>query len=370
MKVLFVSGSYPPMHCGVGDYVGRLAPALSTHCGAQVSVLTSSSVGPTTSTREVGVLAALQTWSRSAVGYFDDTIRKTTPDIVHIQFPTQGYDSWSGLGVIAFSSRFRWRVPVVATLHEFLPKTTYRADRWIHALALIANRIVVVRPNYYSTIPWPLRLLIPRRKLQLIANSTVVPAVDLSETERRSIQAELGCGSAKLVAFFGFSYPHKGVDLLFRIADPAKHHLLLIGELSPQDPYHSRLLGLAESAEWKGRVTITGFIDATKAGRLLAAADAAVFPFREGGGIWNSSLHAASSQGTFTLTTSLDKSGYDPRANIYYARPGVVDEMRQALQDYQGTRGQREATADDPWRDIAVSHMKLYESLLGRRAKS
>jgi glycosyltransferase involved in cell wall biosynthesis len=294
-------------------------------------------------------------------------MRRVNPDIVHIQFPTQGYDTSSGLAVIAFFSRFRHRVPVVVTLHEFLPSTMTRANLYIHALALIANRIVVVRPEYYAAIPWPLRLFIPETKIRFITNAAAVPRVELSETERQAVKQDLGCGAGELVAFFGFSYPHKGVDLLFRIADPSRHHLLLIGELSPDDAYHAQLLKAADSDAWRGRVTITGFVEPAQAGRLLAAADAVVFPYRVGGGTWNSSLHAATGQGTFALTTSRERNGYDAEANIYYALPEAVDEMRQALVDHGGAR-RRHGPAADPWIEIAKAHKELYASLVSKKA--
>jgi glycosyltransferase involved in cell wall biosynthesis len=368
MRVLLVTGSYPPMLCGVGDYAERLASALSRDADVKVSVLTSEFDAPATRADGVEVIRAMRAWHRKALEHFHAAMRRLKPDVVHIQFPTQGYDAASGVAAIAFLSRFRWRVPVVATLHEFLPRITDNADRWIHALPLIANRIVVVRPEYYATVPWQLRLFIPERKIRFITIASAVPRVELSESERQAVKQGLGCGAAKLVAFFGFSYRHKGVDLLFRIADPTKHHLLLIGHLSPEDAYHAQLRNLADSDPWRGRVTITGFVDAAEAGRLLAAADAAVFPFRVGGGIWNSSLHAAASQDTFALTTSRERNGYDAEANIYYARPEAVDEMRKALLDYGETRRHRHGQAADPWLEIAALHKELYTSLLRRKA--
>jgi hypothetical protein len=68
---------------------------------------------------------------------------------------------------------------------------------------------------------------------------------------------------------------------------------------------------------------VTGFLAPEQAGRLLAAADAAVFPFLDGGGEWNSSIHGAAAQGTFVLATSMNKRGYDAAKNIYYAAPEI-----------------------------------------------
>ncbi len=367
MKILFVSGSYPPMHCGVGDYVARLVSALAEDGEDRVSVLTTQIEAGTLPAAGAEILRVMPSWHAKERHHFASVMRKVRPDVVHIQFPTQGYDNWSGLAAIAWLARFRWRVPVVVTLHEFLPRTNFGADRWIYALVLLARKLIVVRLGYHATLPRVLKILVPEKKMRFVANARAIPVVTLGEVERTTIREGVGCGAAKLVAFFGFSYPHKGVDLLFRIADPLEHHLLLIGELKPDDAYHRRLRALANSSEWRGRVTITGFVDRDRAARLLAAADAAVFPYRSGGGLWNSSLHGAIGQGTFALSTSSERNGYDSEANVYYARPGDVDDMKRALRKYQGTR--REPESHDAWREIARAHKELYLSLIAGKAR-
>ena len=368
MKVLIVTGSYPPMRCGVGDYAEHLAQALSRDVQLEVSVLTSELEPAAPHDQNLEIYRVMPTWHKNSLSRYSEVLRRIRPDIVHIQYPTQGYDFLNGLTAIALRTRYHNRVPVVVTLHEFLPRWPGRAGRHVYGLALVANRIVVVRPDYRARIPWYARAFIKAAKLVFIPNASVIPAVKLSVSEREAVKERVGCVSSKLVAFFGFSYPPKGVDLLFRIADPSIHHLLLIGDLSPEDSYHAHLRKLAESDRWKGRVTITGFTDATEVGRLLAASDAAVFPFRAGGGIWNSSVHAAASQGTFVLTTSRERSGYDAAANIYYARPEAVDEMRQALLDCAGMRRHNDDLAADSWSEIAAAHKELYASVVAGRA--
>jgi glycosyltransferase involved in cell wall biosynthesis len=194
----------------------------------------------------------------------------------------------------------------------------------------------------------------------------VIPVAVLSEGERNFLRQQWASKDRKIIAFFGFSYPHKGVEKLFEIADPVRHHLLLIGNLTQTDAYHVMLRGLANSARWCGHVTITGFVDQTLAARYLAAADAAVFPFINGGGHWNSSLHAAVAQGVFVIATSNDQRGYDPVDNVYYAAPGAVSDMAEALLEYAGIRTRSSDQQVDPWVAIAQSHLDLYRKCLAR----
>lgn len=368
MKVLFISGSYPPAQCGVGDYTAHLARALSTSGDFEAAVLTSLSPVAEQSGGAPVVLRTMNTWRVQAVGEVEALIRRLKPDIVHMQFPTQGYDDWKGLAAMALVVRVKLRVPLVVTVHEYLPRSCIGKAFWPYLLAAAANRIVVVRPGFHERIPMLLKLILPKRKFEFISNASVLPKIALSASEREAVKRDAHCANGRLIVFFGFSFPHKGVDLLFRIADPDKHCLLFIGPLSADDPYHEKLRRLAAAEAWKGRAAFTGFIGSEEAARLLAAADAAVFPYRKGGGIWNSSLHAAMVQDTFVLTTSLERNGYDASTNVYYARPEDVDEMRRALRQYQGTRRARPFTAEDEWAAIAQKHRQIFGALLGRSA--
>jgi glycosyltransferase involved in cell wall biosynthesis len=212
-------------------------------------------------------------------------------------------------------------------------------------------------------------LLLGARPFRFIPNAAAIPAVFLADSEREAIRRSIGHAGRQIVAHFGFAYPHKGVERLFDIADPDRHHLLVIGELARANPYHARLLERAEAPPWTGRVTITGFVDPLRAARLLAASDAVVFPFLEGGGIWNSSVHAAMDQGTFVLTTSSERRGYDPAGNVYHAAPDVIDDMRSGLLAHIGTRRPPAIdAAQAEWTRIAKEHLALYRTVLGGKA--
>jgi glycosyltransferase involved in cell wall biosynthesis len=172
--------------------------------------------------------------------------------------------------------------------------------------------------------------------------------------------------SAKyLVAYFGFIYPNKAVELLFDVADPSQDHLVVIGDANQDHPYRRSLLERIQCEPWSGKVTVTGFLPGEEAARLLAAVDAVVLPFRDGGGPWNTSLHAAALQGTFVLTTSRERHGYDPSSNIYYSQPGDVADMRAALRRYIGHRNAHPMTERyASWEAIAQAHTNLYQNLL------
>ena len=107
-----------------------------------------------------------------------------------------------------------------------------------------------------------------------------------------------------------------------------------------------------------------GFLAPEKVARTIKAADAVILPYREGGGVWNTSLSAASRQGTFVITTSAEREGYDADKNIFYARPGDIPAMRAALAAHAGRK--IEPADGHEWDDIAQAHIALYQTLLNK----
>jgi glycosyltransferase involved in cell wall biosynthesis len=366
MRILLITGSFPPMMCGVGDYTSCLAEALAKQPQTTVGVLTSIDAG--TAPRIVDSLTVfpiVRSWSLREALPVMKFIRQWRPDIVHMQIPTQGYGS-GRLPYILPGLVFSSCVKVVQTWHEYYTHQNIGAA--LLPNFLVPGGIITVRPYFKEHMPSFYRWLIGHKRFRFIPNASALPHVVLSPEEHRAVHDQYTSGTKSVVAYFGFIYPHKGVDMLFEIADPSRHHLVLIGAFHDDDSYHAELKKRIEQSPWSGNVSITGFLSSADAARTLAAADAVVLPFRGGGGMWNTSLHGAALQGTFIVTTSVERLGLDSEENIYYSRPGDVDDMRQALHRYLGRRNtesniQRLAT----WETIAAEHRSLYENLVGRK---
>lgn len=350
------------MFCGVGDYCARLASALRS-AGADLQVLTTRNRKGVLEEDSLWIHRTMPYWTHHDFSEFKTVLDAYQPDIVHLQYPTQGYDNGIDLARLMLKARCCRRFAMVSTWHEYPPQVITRAKICQIVLALISRAIIVVRPGYRSHVRGILAASLGRAPIHFVPNASVIPVARMTESERDALRHQWASPDRKIVAFFGFPYPHKGVEQLFEIANPEKHHLLLIGNLTTTDSYHAQLRRLAESDRWRGHVTITGFLEQAMAANFLAAADAVVFPFLNGGGHWNSSLHGAMAQGTFAIATSESRAGYDPEENTYYAKPGEILQMATALDRYAGVRNQS-ATQADPWVEIAKSHLKIYRSCI------
>lgn len=359
MKVLLLAGSYPPMKCGVGDYTGHLAEALGALGEVSVAVLTDVSAASSPAIKGVTLFPVVGGWTLPCAAPILRTVLGWKPDLVHIQYPTQGYQgsflSYQ-LPLLVRASGF----PVVQTWHEYKPVGSIT----VFANALPTRGFIVVRPDFENNSSPFYRWIFRHKPFRFIPNTSTIPIVPMTEEQRKSVRSSLAPEAEHLVAYFGFVSMAKGVDTIFDIADPGKDHLVLVCDLALSDPCHAEILERTLSKSWKGKVTVTGFLPPGEVARILAASDAVVFPFREGGGEWNTSLQGAIDQGTFVLTTSRERSGYETDRNTYYAVPGQIDEMRDALVRYKRRRiPPRDSTAT--WDFIAREHARFYRTLLG-----
>lgn len=365
LRVLLVTGSFPPMACGVGDYTRGLARALAGVPGLEVGVLTSTQAGE--GDPGVEVFPVVRAWHDGEFAAVREVLRAFAPDVVHVQFPTQGYTGTLPWHLPALL-RMR-RLPVVQTWHEYFltegsPLALARATWRDLPIVAFGRDVVVVRPEFERRLPWWFRPLTAGKRFHLIPNAPTLPRVALDAAERREVRARWGAGDKAMLAFFGFCYEHKGIDDALAAMDPTHHHLVVVGGLDPREPYHAGLLRRFAEPPLAGHVTTTGFLDALEAARVLAAADAVVLPFRRGGGSWNTSIKAAALQGTFVLTTSTERTGYDPVTNVYYAPPNDPAGLAEGLTGYLGRRLEHPTheLAGPSWPEIAQRHLEIYRS--------
>src|SRR5262249_41599844 len=277
--------------------------------------------------------------------------REYRPDLVHLQYPTRRHATW----LAPFIAKRAAGLRVVQTWHE------HSIGRWPVGLLTTQglDGLVHVRADVPDLATPRVKRLLRSIPISYIPNGPIVPAATLSEAERAAVRAEIGATSP-IVAYFGFMYSYKAVHLLFEIADPARHHLLLMGELDTADAYQRGIRESAENERWRARATITGYVPALKAARPIAAADAIVFPLSEGAGPWNTSVNSALASGTFVVATTADarQTGYHADRNLLLAPIGDVAAMREGLARHIGTRRPPDLT--DHWDGITEAHERFY----------
>ncbi|GAB0058337.1 hypothetical protein SIID45300_02685 [Candidatus Magnetaquicoccaceae bacterium FCR-1] len=352
-KIMIVSGSFPPMRCGVGDYTFELTRAL-TRLGVDVSVLTSSdSVSANT---ELQVYPIIKAWDFIGFQKALRFIRATCPDIVHFQYPTMGYHNSYWPYLLPLFVKLLG-IKVVQTWHEAPTRIRYIPSSFAFDNLIFVDSSIPPRILWYYKIILSLGSAPDR-----IPIGSSIPISYLSDGERSAIRDALQTGEKRLIVYFGFCYMEKGVHCLFDTLDPKRDKLILLTELSPSgNAYHRRIQQLVESKEWGDNVHVTGHLEGSEVAKLLASADAIILPFLTGVKERNGSLLAAKSQGTFTVTTSSSIQGYDEKSNVYYCNPGNYSEIRNALDLYCGYRVPPNTENIPTWESIAKSHIVTYQ---------
>lgn len=360
MRVLLVSGSYPPLKCGVGDYCYFLANALAKNQSNVIGVLTSvldiNAVAPS----RVNFYPVMKNWNLRSIFQYIKILLDFKPSIVHIQYPTQGYKR----------GNLPWFLPAVAWfLRKRVVQTWHEGYARKNAIQLafkgiIPGDLIYVKPEYRKKFhPKFMRWVFWNKREFFIKNASVIPSNTLNEEQRAQTRLAYLEGQKRLIVFFGFIHSGKNVELLFSIANPETDIICIAGEFNVNDTYHQKIFKLANQDKWINKVRFEGFLDEQKAARLLAAADAIILPFSTGGGVWNTSLQAASNQGSFVITTAKNPTGYDKASNVYYSNINDIDEMRQALDRWQGSKISPENNIIHEWELIAKEHNNVYASL-------
>jgi len=335
MRVMFVCGTLPPAKpiCGVSDSLVKIAKTLLEK-GVEVAIVTNTqSQKPVTgdSGEAADMFPVMKAWGFGEIPKFLAQVKKWQPDIVHIQYPTQGYGrSWMPYFLPLILKLLRKKV--VQTWHEH---TRYR----FFPNALTADTLIVVEPDFMDRVKRRYRWLIRRKHVHFLQVVSNIPAVVLSEEERREVRSRWLINGTHLVVFFGFVYPGKGLEAVFDIADPAEDTVAIIGQMDfEKNNYHRTFLSTIKGHRWEGKAVVTGFMDDMEVAKLMAAADAVLCPFENGVRRNNGTFLAALAQGTFIITTAKDRRGYDAMENVYYDKPDAIDDLRRALKQYKGTR--------------------------------
>ncbi|MEW6516234.1 MAG: glycosyltransferase [candidate division FCPU426 bacterium] len=376
LKVLVITGTWPPMRCGVGDYTARLCRELA-RAGCRVQVVTSSAADPADADG-VEVKPVIRRWSWGML----DTVRRAAaafgPDLALFQWPTAAYGRFLAVNVLPSRLR-RWfpGLPLVTTLHElryFKAWTRWRALPALHH----SRRVVLVDP---ADRPVAAKLHpAGRGRLCHIPIGSNLPAAGAG-FDREAGRRVLGLMPGDFaVAFFGFANPPKGLDCLLAALAPLRSKrpelkLLLLSELSERDPYQRRLARMLATSGLAAITLRPGYAPAVQTAERLACADCAVLPFQDGVSQKRGSLLACMAQGLPVVTTAPAalESAQGPFQNernmlMVNLDTASLAQAVERLMDDPGLRaglgrGALEASAQFDWKAIGRRYLELFHSV-------
>ena len=327
MKIAMLSGSWPPDRCGVGDYTERLSLALGEH-GIEVVRLGHE---------------GFDVWSIPQV---QRRMSDCGADILHVQYPTNGYGRSIAPALLAALSNRR---PVVATLHEFTCFRPYRLP-WFIPYALRADAVVFTNGTEHDAF---------RKRLGWLGTHTEIIPIGSNIPV-----GPAGSRKDRSVCYFGLIMPGKGLEQVLELTElliPKGFEVSVIGSVPPHvAQYGADLIGRFRSA---GAKTFLDE-DPTSVATLLGCQSYAYLPFPDGATDKRGSLLAAIVNGV-RVVAPLGVGSRSPVSDWIMPAYSAVEAAKLLTDLARGTSQWTGSMAGDlatqyTWESIARRHVALY----------
>ncbi|MCU0606279.1 MAG: glycosyltransferase family 4 protein [Candidatus Edwardsbacteria bacterium] len=379
MRIAMVSGSYPGMDCGVGDYTRNLASAIRAR-GHEIAVLTRrdhrilAGDGPP-------VLGVAAQWGPLGVLTLLSRLRSFGPDVVHLQYGTIAFDEKASICLLPAACRTALpQARMVTTVHT--PKGPYwfpRAGRWRDRLfGLLAGGSDTVITTTNGQAGQIARLTGVDKHAAVVPVGPGILPRRRNGGRRAEFRRRIGVGPHDMMfVTFGVIHPdHDYRSLLegFKQALTARGNvkLLLIGGggrgagTQTRDWVARQLRGMG----LERTVRLTGYLPEETAREYLAVADAAIQVY--GGGVSDarSSFATVAAFGLPVITTSGTDQPDAVRSggNALLVPPGDPAAMAAAIAALAGSaalraslgRGAAALSARYSWDAIAAATERIY----------
>ena len=329
MKVLVVSGEYPPMKGGVGRYTKNLVQAIAKKPDVEVSVAIGGADAAATAPVAPPTSYASQD-SKDDVTIYRGTIRKgdkrnsdrllqivseIQPDVVNIQYERGLYE------VDTTIRHTFWRLvhgstldrfykmcpaPTVSTLHTVFPRDEYRDYIKDRALRKEGRFGFLPQPLRAAIRRWVLKqrydlllrvvnqsdgVISPARTLQeVVRRGTVIyhgaePAIELSSTSssmdfKKEFRKTFGLPVDKMLLLaFGYAGSYKGFDVLGSLGLPNGWSLVI--KQTKHERGSERPIEFGKNNRDNVIISLNlGYLDETTMSKLFFACDAIIFPYK------------------------------------------------------------------------------------------
>ena len=384
MRILLLSGEYPPMQGGVGDYTRELGTALARQ-GAEVHVLTARRAEP--ASEPITVHPLVSRWGWGTWRLAGALARQVQASVVHIQYQTAAYGMHPAINLLPRWLRRIAGARCLVTFHDlkepYLFPKAGAVRRWVHReLARSCDAVVVT--NREDEIAMQKERLADALHLIPIG-SNIAPAPPPGY-DRAAWRSQRGVAPDDVVlCYFGFLNTSKGGETLIRalslLASDHRYHLWMVGgQVGASDPtnraYLSRVQALIGELGLEARVRWTGYTAAAEVSANLLAADIAVLPYRDGASFRRGSLLAVLAHGLPVVTTRpalplseladgeaalLVPPDDPPALAAAVARLATDEVLCRRLSE-----GARRVAAGFGWERIAAQHLELYRAVVAK----
>ncbi len=318
MKIDLITGEFPPLQGGVGDFTRELARALAAQ-GHTVRVLTSrsQSEGEQSDAGEpYAIHRSVSDWGWGCWRAIRRWLADHRPDAVNVQYQAAAYAMRPAIHLLPWQlRRLTDRPAVVVTCHDLLPpylfpKAGPLRRQAVLALARWADAAIVTNEEDRLTLS---RYPSLAASVALIPIGSNIAAQPPAGYDRVAWRGRYGVAPGDLLlAYFGFLNPSKGGETLVRalhklaagpplMAATSPHLLMVGGQVGSSDPtnlvYLRHIESLIVRLGLRDRVHWSGYTPSEQVSANLLAADVCVLPYRDGASFRRGSFMAALAHG-------------------------------------------------------------------------
>jgi glycosyltransferase involved in cell wall biosynthesis len=403
MKLGLVTGEFPPMQGGVGDYTHALARALGA-LGVEVHVVTdercrnfklqTSNLQPPTSNLQLHPI--IKRWSFASLFQIRSLVQSLNLHSLSLQYQAAAYGLSAPIHFLPDVARCK----TVVTFHDLripylFPKAGRLREAAVTHLARAASGVIVTDPADEAELK---RRGGVKRLMQIPIGSNIAPLEDPRSAaegkpppgyDRAAWREKLGVYPNEfLLGYFGFLNESKGGDTLIGalsalvsplVGSEAKVRLALIGgqtgtsDAASNEAFSAEIEKLIARYDLKDRILRTGFVGAPEVSAHLMACDAVVLPYRDGVSFRRGSFMAALAHGCPIITThpAVPLPELQDGVNVRLVPPDSASAIVLAVTELLDApelrtrlgQGARELSARFSWETVAKRTLEFYQSV-------
>lgn len=356
IRVLMITGSWPPVRCGVGDYASKLVSYLSKKLDVHIV----TSLGADHNER---VYNDIKKWNLFNWPRVRRHIIDLQPDIIHMQYPSVMYrrNLFPNLLPRLIKRKFP-KIPFVLTIHEYHDASLLGKKR-IELTLKGPDILIFTNDNDASD----LESFLKQDQNRVIPIGSNIEVAKISEDKRVSLLDSYGLRNGKYWLYIGFVDPSKGLgNLLDAIRmDQNKLPLVIATEYDETNAYHKEIRARIDKSS--ASVIWTNYVSSEDLSILLGAAYAVVLPFDKPATNRRGSVIAALEHGKAIITTGdLQNSVFSNSAKLIpdNSLESISGAMRSLVQDPKEKRRLESAAKimvkKYSWPEIARAHEEVY----------
>ena len=384
LRVLFITGEFPPMQGGVGDCTNEIAKGLAAQ-GVDVCMVTSRRASG--GTWSIPVDPIVEDWDWSSYRVLTSAIHDFDPQIIHIQYQTGAFGMRPAINFFPLlMKRLAPFFKIIFTFHDLREPYLFPKAGWLRRFvtqypAHVCGAVIATNEEDYAA-------LTPHSKLcALIPIGSNIQTTPPPNYQRSTWRARFGVAENEtLLCYFGFLNASKGGETLIRALaqTPGAKLVMIGGQVGASDPtnaaYLAQVKSLISNLGLTDRVLWTDYTPPEIVTANFIASDICVLPYRDGASYRRGTLMAALAHGMPIVTTAPRFGGAIHESLLPALRDGencllvppddptalALAILRAAASPERCAKigaGARELAQYFTWDKIAQQHLELYRRI-------